>query len=214
MRVHGVARARMIATEACRSAANGVQFLEEVRDRLGIQLEIVDRETEAHLAAAGCGALADQQRAIDRPVRHRRRFVGNRLAVGRKSGGDEQAAGDSTAQRIRAWESLRLGVVTLAEKFGGHEVSDDTFAAMTRFVADQLAPFAVAGGGRGALRAFSSAGHFGHGHDDRRRSSEFAALRSPANRRAVADQRRSRCDDRQAARDDLRAALGQSLHRP
>jgi len=142
MRVHGVARARMIATEACRSAENGVQFLDEVRERLGIQLEIVDRGTEAHLAAAGCGALAD---------RNAQSIVLFDIGGGsseivwltaEKSGGGE-ASSDPTIQRIQAWESLRLGVVTLAEKFGGQEVSDDTFAAMTQFVADQLAPFSV-----------------------------------------------------------------------
>jgi exopolyphosphatase/guanosine-5'-triphosphate,3'-diphosphate pyrophosphatase len=36
-----------------------------------------------------------------------------------------------------------LGVVTLAEKFGGDDVSNDIFVAMTKFVADQLAPFAA-----------------------------------------------------------------------
>ena len=56
----GVTRARTIATEACRSAANGTSFVDEVRERLGIELEIVDRETEAHLAAAGVGDLADR----------------------------------------------------------------------------------------------------------------------------------------------------------
>ncbi len=142
MRIHGVARARMIATEACRSAANGIQFLEDVRDRLGIQLEIVDRETEAHLAAAGCGALADQ---------NARSIVLFDIGGGSSEivwlSGEEGRGGegfdDSTARRIRAWESLRLGVVTLAEKFGGNDVSDETFAAMTQFVADQLAPFAL-----------------------------------------------------------------------
>jgi exopolyphosphatase / guanosine-5'-triphosphate,3'-diphosphate pyrophosphatase len=149
MGAHGVARARMIATEACRAAVNGLQFLEQVRDRLGIQLEIVDRETEAHLAAAGCGALAD------RDARSIVLFdIGGGsseivwLAGEKKLG--EGSPGDSTGQRIRAWESLRLGVVTLAEKFGGQEVSNETFEAMIRFVADQLAPFAdrVAGEAR------------------------------------------------------------------
>src|SRR5207245_2139901 len=40
----GVTRARTIATEACRSAANGLAFVGEVRERLGLELEIVDRE--------------------------------------------------------------------------------------------------------------------------------------------------------------------------
>ena len=60
MAARGVARARTIATEACRSAVNGADFVAAVRDRLGIALEIVDRETEAHLAAAGVGDLADR----------------------------------------------------------------------------------------------------------------------------------------------------------
>jgi exopolyphosphatase / guanosine-5'-triphosphate,3'-diphosphate pyrophosphatase len=149
MRAQGVARARMIATEACRSAANGAQFLEEVHARLGIQLEIVDRETEARLAAAGCGPLAD---------RNARSIVLFDIGGGSseivwlsdEKRPDEERSGSSTAKRIRAWESLRLGVVTLAEMFGGHEVSDETFVSMTKFVGDQLAPFSdrVAGEAR------------------------------------------------------------------
>ena len=60
MAARGVTRARTIATEACRSAVNGAEFVNLVQDRLGIDLEIVDRETEAHLAAAGVGDLADR----------------------------------------------------------------------------------------------------------------------------------------------------------
>ena len=142
MGAHGVSRARMIATEACRAAANGLQFLEEVRDRLGIQLEVVDRETEAHLAAAGCGALADRdaQSIVLFDIGGGSSEIVWLSGDGRSGGG---APGQSTSQRIRAWDSLRLGVVTLAEKFGGHEVAEETFVAMVAFVADQLAPFAA-----------------------------------------------------------------------
>ena len=45
------------------------------------------------------------------------------------------------AGRVQAWESMRLGVVSLAEKFGGVDVTDETFAAMTAHVAEALAPF-------------------------------------------------------------------------
>ena len=55
----GVTRARFIATEACRAAENGAEFLERARAATGLELEIVDRETEAHLAAAGSVSLAD-----------------------------------------------------------------------------------------------------------------------------------------------------------
>ena len=36
------------------------------------------------------------------------------------------------AGRVQAWESMRLGVVSLAERFGGVDVTDETFTAMTR----------------------------------------------------------------------------------
>src|SRR3954447_14687989 len=54
-----VTRARLIATEACRAAANGPEFLDRVREQVGIELEVVDRETEALLAATGCTPLMD-----------------------------------------------------------------------------------------------------------------------------------------------------------
>ncbi|MGB5087145.1 MAG: Ppx/GppA family phosphatase, partial [Methylocystis silviterrae] len=59
MDARGVTRARLVATQACRSAANGDEFVERVRERTGLQLEIIDRETEARFAARGCGSLAD-----------------------------------------------------------------------------------------------------------------------------------------------------------
>ena len=59
MRNRGVTRARLIATEACRAAGNGLEFLERVRSEVGLELEIVDRETEARLAATGCTPLVD-----------------------------------------------------------------------------------------------------------------------------------------------------------
>ena len=160
MRTHAVARARLIATEACRSAANGAQFLDQVRDRLGIQLEIVDRETEARLAAVGCGALADRdaQSIVLFDI------GGGSSEIVWLSGENRRAewsGGDLTAQRIRAWESLRLGVVTLAEKFGGREVSDQTFAAMIKFVAEQLAPFSARVAGQARCAHFHLLGTSG-----------------------------------------------------
>jgi exopolyphosphatase / guanosine-5'-triphosphate,3'-diphosphate pyrophosphatase len=133
MRARGVTRARLIATEACRAAANGAMFIADVWERLGLKLEIVDRETEAQLAVAGCGVLADQD--------------AHSIVLFDIGGGsseiiwlacEEKGAG----KRIKAWESLRLGVVSLAEKFGGDEVSEQVFAAMTEHVSAALAPFA------------------------------------------------------------------------
>ena len=49
MRNRGVSRARLIATEACRAADNGDEFCARISDEVGLDLEIIDRETEAAL---------------------------------------------------------------------------------------------------------------------------------------------------------------------
>src|SRR5690606_15248728 len=59
MEMRGVVRSRLVATEACRLAANGPAFIEKVEKELGFSLEIVDRKTEAYLAVTGCASLAD-----------------------------------------------------------------------------------------------------------------------------------------------------------
>ncbi len=57
----GVTRSRLIATEACRTAANGAEFRARIAAEVGLELEIIDRETEAELAATGCTPLFDPQ---------------------------------------------------------------------------------------------------------------------------------------------------------
>ena len=134
MQTRGVTRARLIATEACRSAENGRDFLERVREKIGLELEIVDRRTEAHLAAAGCGELADAE--------------AEGMVLFDIGGGSSEIVwmgrgrDEGRAQRVEAWESLRLGVVSLAETFGGEDVTTEVFAAMVRHVDVALTPFA------------------------------------------------------------------------
>ncbi|MCD2470055.1 Ppx/GppA family phosphatase [Jiella sp. MQZ9-1] len=119
-----VNRTRLIATEACRAAANGAEFIEEVTARTGLSLEIVSRETEARLAVSGCGSL------IDRKARGAVLFD-----IG---GGSSEIAlldlrGPHTrrlASRIVAWTSLPVGVVTLAERHGGRNVTPEIFERM------------------------------------------------------------------------------------
>src|SRR5438132_404705 len=62
LRNRKIRKARLIATEACRSAANGVEFLERVEREAGLKLEIIDRQTEARLAVSGCGSLVERDR--------------------------------------------------------------------------------------------------------------------------------------------------------
>ncbi len=134
MRARGVTRARLIATEACRSATNGREFLDLVQDRIGLELEVVDRRTEAYLAAAGCGELADAEAegAVLFDI-----GGGSSEIVWTTRGRDEGGA-----RQVEAWASLRLGVVSLAETFGGENVTSEVFTAMIRHVDEALAAFA------------------------------------------------------------------------
>lgn len=56
---HRVTMARHIATEACRRACNGEDFLAMVRDRTGLSLEVIPPAEEARLALASCENLLD-----------------------------------------------------------------------------------------------------------------------------------------------------------
>jgi exopolyphosphatase/guanosine-5'-triphosphate,3'-diphosphate pyrophosphatase len=54
---------------------------------------------------------------------------------------DLAECGKPVAERVRAWASLPLGVVTLAERYGGADVPDEVFEAMVAEVDHALAPF-------------------------------------------------------------------------
>jgi exopolyphosphatase/guanosine-5'-triphosphate,3'-diphosphate pyrophosphatase len=58
---HGVTRARHIATEACRRACNGEDFLARVRARTGLAFEVITPAEEARLALASCENLLDPE---------------------------------------------------------------------------------------------------------------------------------------------------------
>lgn len=146
MRHRGVTRARMVATEACRSARNGAAFVAEVHDKTGLELEIVDRETEAHLAAAGSVSLADQS-AESVLLFDIGGGSSEMVWLGRAGGtarADPRPIDAELRERVRFWVSLKLGVVTLAERFGGLEVSDAVFEAMIDHVMGELSGFILA----------------------------------------------------------------------
>src|SRR5256885_1826909 len=125
MRNRAVTRARLIATEACRSAANGAEFRERVQREVGLDLEIVDRETEAELAAMGCTPLMDPEAEgvilFD---------IGGGSSEIVLLGRSEPARGGPPNPQIRAWASLPLGVVSLAERYGGVAVGDPGYEAV------------------------------------------------------------------------------------
>ena len=56
---HRVTRARHIATEACRRACNGEDFLALVKERTGLAFDVIAPEEEARLALSSCENLLD-----------------------------------------------------------------------------------------------------------------------------------------------------------
>nr|WP_246270759.1 Ppx/GppA phosphatase family protein [Hongsoonwoonella zoysiae] len=136
----GVERFRLIATEACRAAENGERFIDRVRDQTGLSLEIVSRETEARLAVAGCASLVDPE--------------ADGVVLFDIGGGSSEivwldlrnrcgARGYALTKFIRAWISLPVGVVNLAERHGGRNVTVDVFEAMVGDAAAHLESFAL-----------------------------------------------------------------------
>lgn len=138
LREHEPARMRLIATEACRTAVNGADFIARVEAELGLVLEIVDRQTEAALAVTGCADLieADTAGALMFDIGG----GSSELAWLDFRGGRPRRHGRMAAS-IRSWQSLPVGVVSIAEKFGGVDVNRDSFEAMVAYVADQLRQF-------------------------------------------------------------------------
>ena len=135
LRNRKIRKARLIATEACRSAANGVEFLDRVEREAGLKLEIIDRQTEARLAVSGCGSLVerDTQGVVLFDIGGGSSEIALIDLTGRRS--------PRLANHIVSWTSLPVGVVSLAERFGGRTVTRETFAAMVEDVAARLKVF-------------------------------------------------------------------------
>ncbi len=140
----GVSRSRLIATEACRIAANREEFLDRIRRETGLKIEIVSQETEAKLAVSGCSSLIDPNSDwalifdigggsseliwldLARVKRRWRGSLSDRLDV---------------QDCIAAWTSLPIGVVSLAERHGGRDVTGEGYEAMVQEVTKAIEGF-------------------------------------------------------------------------
>ncbi|WP_017670693.1 Ppx/GppA phosphatase family protein [Blastomonas sp. AAP53] len=131
-----VALARSVATEACRKASNGNDFIERVRRETGIVLDIITAEEEARLAVLGCHILLEPG---DGPA----------LIFDIGGGSTELVLVDSSGPvpDILDWMSVPWGVVTLTESedFDPDDPSDRAaaYARMRSRVMDGFADFAA-----------------------------------------------------------------------
>lgn len=137
MQARRVARMRLITTEACRQAENGAFFLERVWLETGLRLEVIERGHEAKLATAGCASLADPDAGA--------------VVLFDIGGGSTEIVwfepngrGGGRHDRIAAWASLPVGVVTMAERYGGRDVSRAVFEKMVAECDGLLNTFAEA----------------------------------------------------------------------
>ena len=139
-----VGRSKLVATEAVRVASNGPDFISRVQDQVGLDLEILSREDEAKLAVSGCASLIDVESDYALVF-----DIGGGsseliwLDLNRRHGPWRRSMADRLDAHtcIAAWTSLPVGVVSMAERFDGRNVTEDSFEAMVAHVTDLIAPF-------------------------------------------------------------------------
>jgi exopolyphosphatase/guanosine-5'-triphosphate,3'-diphosphate pyrophosphatase len=136
IRDHGVERVRFVATSATRDAANADVFTAGVRDRLGIEPEVVSGAAEAELSFDGAVRNLRHEPAL--PV----------LVVDIGGGSTELISGSSVTDPPSGAHSMDIGSVRLHER---HLRSDpptmDEIAACARDIDDHVdaSPVPVSG---------------------------------------------------------------------
>lgn len=120
LRHHGVGRVRCIATEACRKAENGAEFIQRVHSETGLTFKVIGAKEEARLATIGCHDL------LEPPAK-------SVLVVDIGGGSTELSLLDAETTRgqglkgmvdraqIIDWTSLKMGVVTMSDTFRDHD---------------------------------------------------------------------------------------------
>ncbi len=125
-----IRQVRAIATEACRRATNGPAFLGRVKRETGFDFGIISSREEAELALEACTPLlpCDGRRALLFDIGG----GSTELAWVRLTNGQPELIG---------YESLPIGVVTLAERWAGACFTADGFEAMVTDVVARLQAF-------------------------------------------------------------------------
>ncbi len=152
---HKVRRMRLVATEACRRAANGDYFLNLVRDETGLGLDIIKPQEEAQLAVVSCAPLVSQKTEqllvvdigggstelvwidLTNVPRHDRP-----KAIMRLHNGFKPAESPFPHAKVVDWISVPLGVATLRDQFSDVDEDAARFALMSCDFEEKLADFA------------------------------------------------------------------------
>ena len=124
---------RCIATQACRGASNGPAFLERVAAETGLVFDIITPEEEARLAVQGCADLLDADSDAGLVF-----DIGGgsvELSWVRPAGKDAPGRDVEMAACI----SLPFGVVSLAEEWGGGDLSEAAYGKLIESIRADIA---------------------------------------------------------------------------
>ncbi|WOI54571.1 Ppx/GppA phosphatase family protein [Parvularcula sp. LCG005] len=119
-----IKRLRCIATQACRQASNGPDFLQRIEKEIGLNFDVITPEEEATLSVKGCHDLIDP--------------AAKAVMVFDIGGGSTEISWINTStdpMTTGAWTSMPYGVVTVAERHGHAEMTRAEFDAIANDVA-------------------------------------------------------------------------------
>ncbi len=137
MKDKNLRRWRCIATQACRAADNGDEFLARVKRETGLSFETISPRVEARLSVMGCLNIIDTSKDVV-------------LVVDIGGGSTElswvdarKLRGTPAGQHVRrppiaAWVSLPVGVVNLSEMYPEQDGNPLWFEAMKSHVRDEI----------------------------------------------------------------------------
>jgi len=122
---------RAIATEACRQAENGADFVMRARVETGLPLEIIGPREEAELAVESCASLIARG--------------GRRALLFDIGGGSTEIAwvrvNAGFAPELIGFVSIPVGVVTLSERCADACFTEAGYSSVVRDVGNLLRPF-------------------------------------------------------------------------
>jgi exopolyphosphatase/guanosine-5'-triphosphate,3'-diphosphate pyrophosphatase len=154
---HKVSRMRLVATEACRRATNGPDFMRRIKRETGLELEIIRPEEEARLAVISCAPLVsrntEQLLVVDigggstelvwidlsHVAPHDRARAIMRLHSGFECA---SSASPFPGAKVVDWISIPLGVATLKDQFADVREDGPRFALMSCHFEEKMAEFA------------------------------------------------------------------------
>ncbi len=136
---HSVKKVRCVATQACRAASNGREFVERVQRETGLTLKVISPREEAQLAVIGALDLIDASKDVSLVV-----DIGGGSTelcwVDTKAAGEAGLSGSLEKLPMLAWASFPVGVVTLSEKFPERN-EPDWYPAMLAHVREEMMAF-------------------------------------------------------------------------